>query len=99
MSATTATERQVNWEAVIDDLAWMYGEPVLGSAHIRTPLSANALAFQINRPRMTVQAWRDGGQPKHADGEYLIRLWCGLSGKDRAFVPMCKPMLSAARVK
>ena len=81
---------QVHWRELIDDLAWMLGEPAVCEAtpQMRIPLAMAALAVSIGYPRKTVIGWHDGAQPKHSDGEVLIKRWCELSGKARAFLPM-----------
>ena len=38
--------------------------------------------------RTTMASWRDGVEPKHADGEAIIEVWEKVTGKCRKDVPV-----------
>lgn len=76
----------VNWEAVIDDLR-------------RQGLTMHKIAQECEIDRTSLYFYRDGGQPKHPDGEKLITLWMGMTNHTRNQVPMIVPPLSAAAMR
>lgn len=54
---------RVDWEKVIEDLR-------------RSGLSVEAMAESTKIPRSTLLGYRNlDAEPKHADGEVLLRLW------------------------
>lgn len=54
---------RVNWERIIEDLR-------------RSGLSVEAMAEATSIPRSTLLGYRNlDAEPKHADGEALLRLW------------------------
>ncbi len=82
------TATRVNWPKLLEELAWLLGDPVQHLPEQRSPLSTSQLADAIGQARGTLRGWIDGSEPKHADGEALLDRWCKLSGKAREFVPM-----------
>lgn len=68
-------EPRVDWFAILVGLQ-------------RCGLSAAAVAIQTTIPRTTILGYKQGAEPKHADGERLIALWAGITGNDRKRVPM-----------
>ncbi|AZS49325.1 hypothetical protein DM558_00375 [Entomomonas moraniae] len=36
----------------------------------------------------TIHGWKMGTEPRHADGERLIKLWCKVTGKSRKDLPV-----------
>lgn len=86
MSARSVT--RINWQQVLEELAWLLGEPDQNNPEQRTPLSTSQLADAIGQARGTLRGWIDGSEPKHADGEVLLDRWCKLSGKAREFAPL-----------
>lgn len=51
-------------------------------------LSANKVSRVIDVPTSTIHGWKMGAEPRHADGERLIALWCETHGHVREEVPM-----------
>lgn len=89
-----------DWEKLLDDIAWLLGEaPDAENPYVRNPITAQALATWLKVPRKTMIGWRDGTQPKHADGEMLIAQWCRLAGKGREFAPKSYAVLPSSKVK
>jgi hypothetical protein len=82
------TATRVNWPKLLEEVAWLLGEPVLHEPERRVPLSTSQLADAIGQARGTLRGWIDGSEPKHADGEALLDRWCKLSGKAREFAPL-----------
>lgn len=54
----------------------------------RAGLSTRVVGQAISVPSSTIHGWKMGAQPKHADGERLIWLWCQHSGQEREAVPI-----------
>lgn len=89
-----------DWPRLLDDLAWLLGDPPdHDNPYVRTPISAQALAEWLKVPRKTMIGWRDGTQPRHADGEMLIAQWTRMAGKGREFVPKSYAVLPSAKVR
>lgn len=59
------------------------------------PLASVATAIRV--PYSTIQGWRQGAEPKFADGERLLRLWAGLTGRELAQVPRARQEVAAQR--
>lgn len=36
----------------------------------------------------TIHGWKMGTEPRHADGERLVKLWCEVTGKPRKNLPV-----------
>jgi hypothetical protein len=53
----------------------------------RHGLTCAIIAVELNIPRTTIVGWKQGSQPKHEDGEAMIRLWLQLTGKSRDNIP------------
>lgn len=84
-----------DWPKLIEEVQWQLGEPHETIEHHRTPMPIERMAERLGVPRGTLRGWIDGSEPKHADGERLIDLWCRLLGKTREFVPTERRSLSA----
>lgn len=97
MSRTTLLlpSAHVDWPRVIAELQWQMGEQIEATPHLRNPVPIERMAEQLGVARGTLRGWIDGSEPKHADGERLIDLWCRLVSKSREFVPLERRPLSA----
>lgn len=42
---------------------------------------------ELGIAKSTLTGWKDGVEPKHADGERLIEFWCMVTAKQRAELP------------
>lgn len=75
-------EPRVDWFAILADLQ-------------RKGLPVSAVALQIGVPRTTLLGYKQGAEPKHADGERLVGLWVQITEHARDRVPMtsCPPWL------
>jgi hypothetical protein len=65
---------RVNWFLVIVEMS-------------RRGYSDTAIAGAIGTPRSTVRGWKQGAEPRHADGERMILLWCQVTGMERDTLP------------
>lgn len=88
---------RIDWPKVLDDIAYLLGEPQAGNDLLRTPVSEKRLAEALQRPRMTVKGWLDGSEPRHSDGEVIITHWERLTGKARTFIYIDRYVYSAAK--
>jgi len=78
---------RIDFAKVLDEIAYLLGDDLPGSpAHV--PVSQERLADHLRVPRGTLRGWKDGSEPRHADGEQLIEQWCLLTGKARTFIPL-----------
>lgn len=66
--------RRVDWFRIMADLA-------------HRGFSIRAVGFQIDVPRQTIDGWRAGIEPRHDDGERLLRFWSQATGLSRLDVP------------
>ena len=70
------TERRIDWPQVVADLK--------GRGYTTT-----GIAMRLRIPRTTIRGWTEiDGEPRHADGERLIALWCSCTGLDRQQLPL-----------
>jgi hypothetical protein len=69
-----ADDLRVDWFRLITDLN-------------RAGHSTRRFADNLGIPRTTIEGWKAGAEPKHADGERLIALWCERMGKGREHLP------------
>lgn len=53
----------------------------------------------ISVPKTTLIGWKNGAEPKHADGERFIQLWQDVTGKPRDELPIERRFQSAYRRK
>lgn len=89
-----------DWECILGDIAWLLGTlPNESNPHVRTPINSQALADWLKVPRKTMIGWKDGTQPRHADGEMLLAHWGRLAGKSRDFAPKTFAVLPSAKFK
>lgn len=66
---------RVDWWQIVVDLS-------------RLGLAQQPLGEAIGKPPSTIHGWKMGAEPKHSDGEALIALWCDMTGRARAEVPL-----------
>lgn len=66
---------RVDWWQIVVDLS-------------RHGMPQQEVGKAIDKPSSTVHGWKMGAEPKHADGEILIALWCRKTGNARGQVPM-----------
>jgi hypothetical protein len=95
---TASPSSRIDWSKVLDDIAYLLGEPLPQNADLRTSLSERKLADALKVPRGTLVGWMGGSEPRHSDGEVILAHWCRLTGKARTFVPVDRYVLSAAKV-
>lgn len=81
MSVSAA--RRVDWFKIIADLA-------------HRGFTIRTLEGQIDVPRQTIGCWRNGTEPRHHDGERLLRFWSAATGLSRLDVPYQQIQPSAA---
>ncbi|TDB26701.1 hypothetical protein ATCM_02995 [Stenotrophomonas sp. ATCM1_4] len=65
---------RVDWFQVLVDLG-------------RCGVPASSAAAAIGISKTTVWGWKQGAEPKFADGEKLVALWAGITGKPAEAVP------------
>ena len=66
---------RVDWFALLIDLQ-RHGFPT------------SQVAKMVDVPVGTVMGWKNGGaEPRHVDGDRLVDLWVGITGKNRHQVP------------
>jgi hypothetical protein len=53
----------------------------------RHGISVSAISAEIQVPRTTILGWKQGTEPKHADGEELVTLWQRITTKSRDQLP------------
>lgn len=46
------------------------------------------LSSSIHVPRSTILGWKQGAEPKHADGEQLLAFWMAHLKRGRADIPV-----------
>lgn len=93
-----STQHGVDWPRLLGDVQYLIGELQSGSEVVRTPVGTPKLADYLDVSRGTVRNWLDGTEPRHTEGERLIAVWIGLTGKGRQFVPVTVRVFSAAKV-
>jgi hypothetical protein len=69
-----ADDLRVDWFRLITDLN-------------RAGHSTRRFADNLGIARTTIEGWKAGSEPKHADGERLIALWCERMGRGREHLP------------
>lgn len=75
----------IDWGAVIAELR-------------RHGVHYRAIACEIGVSQSTVLAWGTcGREPRHVDGELLLRLWATATRQERAFAPVARVYPSAAK--
>ncbi len=70
-----ANKQRVDWFRVLVDLK-------------RAQLSLRAIEDLTGISRSSLDRYKAGGEPTHADGERLIQLWCEATGIWRDHLPM-----------
>lgn len=88
---------RIDWPKVLDDIAYLLGEPQPGNELIRVAVSQEKLAASLRVPRGTLRNWIDGSEPRHSDGEAVIVHWERLTGKARTFIHVTHYAYSAGR--
>ena len=75
------TTNRINWFQLIADIN-RFGVPTIRIAEL------------IFVPRETIMGWKNvGSEPRHHDGEGLIKLWLQITDKARGDLPRCIPPL------
>lgn len=60
----------------------------------RHGMSLEMIGTLIDASKSTVHYWKDGdGEPTHEYGERLIALWCHVTCKERAALPLGQPSI------
>jgi hypothetical protein len=67
-------DSRIDWFQIVVDLG-------------RAGLPTRSVAGQIGVPKATILGWKQGAEPKHADGERLLELWCRMTGRGREHLP------------
>lgn len=88
----------IDWGKVLDDIAYLAGDPIPTNPVTRIPLGQRLLANYLQQDRDTVRRWMDGARVEYHDGVALLEVWVKLTGKDQAFAPRTRPSLSASKV-
>jgi len=93
--------KAVDWPRLLDDLAWLYGEPdPANPALLRIALGTPTLAERLLVSRGTLRRWmEEGAEPRHSDGEMLIERWLAVTGKNREYLPKAIIVMSASQMK
>ncbi len=78
---------RIDWTKLLEDLAYVLGQPTQGNPDLRLPCSTYDLSKELNVARGTLRGWIDGAEPRHSDGEFLLDRWATLTGKGKAFAP------------
>lgn len=65
---------RVDWFQVIVDLS-------------RRGYTSQSIADAIDVPKSTFLGWKQGAEPKHVEGERLVRLWMELTQQPREQLP------------
>lgn len=71
------TEARVDWFAMLDALN-------------RRGIPTATVAALTTIPKSTILGWKQGAEPKHADGERLVQLWMQVTDLCREHVPMTR---------
>lgn len=66
---------RVDWWQLVVDLS-------------RHGMAQAAVGKSIQVAGSTLHGWKMGAEPRHAEGEALLRLWCQATGHARELVPM-----------
>lgn len=75
MSRRMAPARSIDWFQVITEIS-------------RAGLPMHAIAESIGVARTTLIGWKQGAEPRHSEGDRLLRFWTKVTGQDRSAVPM-----------
>jgi hypothetical protein len=67
---------RINWFRVLDDIIRQESG------------SLKQAGRELDVPRATLMAWRDGVEPRHADGERLIAYWVRVTKRERSDLPI-----------
>ena len=95
---TPSPAHRIDWPKVLDDIAYLLGDPLQANPILREAVSERELAQHLHVARSTIRGWVEGSEPRHADGEVLIAHWCRLTGKARTFIHIDRFVYSAAKV-
>ena len=74
---------RVNWFSVLTDIKYK-------------GVSLTGIRDVTGIPESTLRGYKSGSEPKHVDGEKIIKLWCSLTCKSREHLPLEPLYLSAA---
>lgn len=70
-------EPRVDWFAIFSGL-------------LRRGITLALVSQQTKVPTGTLQGWKQGAEPKHADGERIIAFYLQVTGESREKVPMTR---------
>lgn len=56
------------------------------------------VAALVRIPRSTLMGWRAGAEPRHQDGETVIKFWTEATGRARESLPERNPTYFASRL-
>lgn len=65
---------RINWQQIVADLE-------------HRGFSIHTLSHQIDVSSRMLLGWRDGDEPRHDDGERLLRFWAAATGSTRVDLP------------
>lgn len=99
LTEPTMTETTIDWPQLLDDMAFLLGEEDSTQPGGRMRIGTRVLAQQLNVHRESIRRWLDGAEPRHGEGEMLLKRWAILTCKAREFAPRCRPVFSASRMK
>lgn len=91
--------KPIDWTVILEELAFLLGEPDPIYPPNRTPLGSRALATALSVDRSAIRRWQEGTEPGHFEGERLLARWCSLTNRDRAFAPRSRSCLSASQMR
>lgn len=63
----------------------------------RQGIPTTSVADQLRIPRSTILGWKQGAEPKYADGEALVTLWARVTGKKLEDLPRNGDTLALAK--
>lgn len=63
----------------------------------RQGIPTASVADQLRIPRSTILGWKQGAEPKYADGEALVGLWARVTGNARVDVPRCGDVMAVGK--
>lgn len=74
MRRLATNPERVDWFTVLLDLQ-------------RAGLPAMQVSQSTSIPKSTILGWKQGAEPKYADGEKIVKLWMRITGNARTAVP------------
>lgn len=87
----------VDWPALLGDLAYLLGEEVPNQPQLRVALGTPRLAEYLGITRGKLRNILDGTKVEYDEGTTWIAMWCRLTGKSTAFVPRAQRAMSSPK--